>query len=147
VLELKESRKPVKITLKNLVGTPAKRREDFMKNKGLIGFLTGLMFMVLAGCATVGTIEHKYSMKGQVLDVSNGVVYLCIGSSEGAQPGQEFSVYRHTKIPGTGVKGEPLFNRELVGKVKINEVVHEHYANASIVSGDIKVNDVAELNP
>ena len=118
-----------------------------MKKRGMMGILTGIMFMVVAGCATMGTMEHKYSMKGQILDVSDGVAYLCIGSSEGAKAGQEFEVYRNTKIPASSVKGGPTFSHELIGKVKISEVVHEHYAKASVVSGDIKVNDVAELSP
>jgi hypothetical protein len=37
------------------------------------------------------------------------------------------------------------FNREVVGKVKIMEIVDEHMANAKVISGEAKVNDIVEL--
>ncbi|ABL01248.1 conserved hypothetical protein (plasmid) [Pelobacter propionicus DSM 2379] len=87
-------------------------------------------------------------MKGQILDVSDGEVYLCIGSAEGAKAEQEFFVYRHIKLPYAGSKQTaPSFKRESVGSVKITQVVDEHFARANILSGNIMVNDVAELAP
>jgi hypothetical protein len=89
---------------------------------------------------------HKYIMKGQILDVSDRVAYLCIGSADGAKAGQEFPVYRYVRLPYAGPKQTtPSFKREAVGSVKLTQVVDVHYATASILSGDIKVNDVAEL--
>ena len=38
-----------------------------------------------------------------------------------------------------------MFKREEVGKVKILEIVDEHMANAKILSGEAKVNDIVEL--
>ncbi len=116
-----------------------------MKKRALVNAFLAMLFIVVAGCAT---IEHGYVMKGQILDVSDGQAYLCIGSADGAQAGQEFPVYRYEKIPYTGGKGgAPSFKREEVGKVKIIQVVDVHYANASILSGDVKVHDIAELSP
>jgi hypothetical protein len=80
--------------------------------------------------------------------VSDGQAYLCIGSAEGAKAGQEFPVYRYIRMPAAGPKQSyPSFKREMVGSVQITQVVQEHYAEAKIVSGDIKVHDVAELSP
>jgi hypothetical protein len=94
------------------------------------------------------TAKHGYMMKGQILNVSDGVAYLCIGSSEGAKAGQEFPVFRHTKLEYTGEKqATPKYNRVEVGSVKIMEVVDEHYAKANIIRGDIQANDIAELAP
>ena len=110
--------------------------------------LLAILFIVTAGCATMSTVEHKYFMKGQVLHVSDGEAYLCIGSAEGAKAGQEFPVYRYIMRPGAGPKQTtPSFKREAAGSVKITQVVDVHYARATILSGDIKVNDVAELAP
>ncbi len=90
--------------------------------------------------------EHKYVMKGQILDVTDGQAYLCIGTADGAKPGQEFPVYRYEKLPYEGPKQPaPSFKRVEVGKVKVNEVVDVHFATATIVSGDVKANDSAEL--
>ncbi len=114
-----------------------------MRKSATLGFLLAVLFITLAGCATIG---HKYIMKGQILDVSDGVAYLCIGSADGAKVGQEFPVYRYERLPFAGPKQRfPSFKREMVGSVKITQVVDVHYANASILSGDIKVYDVAEV--
>lgn len=117
-----------------------------MRKTAIAKVFLAMLFVVTAGCATMKAAEHKYIMKGQVLDVSDGQAYLCIGSSDGAKAGQEFPVFRYVRRPFAGPKQTlPSFNREKVGSVKITEVVDVHYATAAVVSGDIKENDVAEL--
>lgn len=88
-----------------------------------------------------------YLMKGQILDVADGEAYLCIGSAEGARTGQEFTVFRFTRMQPIGAKQQPTYKRDPVGAVKITEVVDEHYARAKVVRGDVRTNDVAELMP
>jgi hypothetical protein len=117
-----------------------------MKKRTVINVFLSILFLALAGCATMKAAEHEYVMKGQILDVSNGQAYLCIGSADGAKAGQEFPVFRYERLPYAGPKGQyPSFKRAEVGKLKINQVVDVHYANASILSGDVQVHDVAEL--
>ncbi len=117
-----------------------------MRKRAIVNVFLAMLFTAVAGCATMKAAEHEYVMKGQILDVSDGQAYLCIGSADGAKAGREFPVYRYERLPYGGSKGQyPSFKREEVGKVKINQVVDVHYANASILSGDIKVHDVAEL--
>jgi len=118
-----------------------------MRRTAIVNVFLAILFIVSAGCATMHTVEHKYFMKGQILDVSGGEAYLCIGSAEGAKEGQEFLVYRHGKLPYNQKGGTPSFKREEVGAVKISQVVEEHFAKAKILRGDIRVNDVAELTP
>lgn len=119
-----------------------------MRKIAIVNVFIAILFMFAAGCATMQAVEHKYFMKGQVLDVSDSEAYLCIGSAEGAKAGQEFPVFRYVKLPFAGPKQTtPSFKREEVGSVKITQVVDVHYARATILSGDIKVNDVAELAP
>lgn len=118
-----------------------------MRKSAIVNVFLAILFIVTSGCATMQSAGHKYFMKGQILDVSDGVAYLCIGSAEGAKAGQEFLVYRHTKIAYSGTKGAPSFKREEVGSVKIEQVVEEHYAKATILRGNIRENDVAELSP
>lgn len=88
-------------------------------------------------------------MRGQVLDVVKGEAYLCIGSKDGAQVGQELAVYRHTKLSTTWVstEGVPIqqYKREKVGMLKIKQIVDIHYATATVLSGNVLVHDVAEL--
>ncbi len=108
--------------------------------------LVAILFATSLGCATIESTGHKYIMRGSVLDVSDGTAYLCIGTEQGAKVGQEFTVYRYVKImmPRKGVQWQ--YRIDTVGKVKITDT-ESHMAHASIVSGDVKANDVVELNP
>jgi hypothetical protein len=86
-------------------------------------------------------------MRGQVLDVTDGVAYLCIGSKEGAEVGQEYAVYRSVKEWNPGTKYRPFTYKRLeTGKIRIEHIVDDHYATAEILSGDVKENDLAELS-
>jgi len=118
-----------------------------MRKTAILNVFMAILFIVAAGCATMESAGHKYMMKGQILDVSDGVAYLCIGSAEGAKEGQEFPVYRHSKVYTGEKQASQSFKREEVGAVKITQVVDVHYARANVLRGDIKVNDVAELSP
>ena len=119
-----------------------------VRKNWVTAFFFLIFFIVLAGCASFGGASPKYLMKGQILEVDKQEAYLCIGSAEGAKAGQKFSVFRYVKARGSVEKQSlPGYKRELVGAVKITEVVDEHFAKAIILDGDIKINDVAELNP
>ncbi len=117
-------------------------------NKGLgIFVFVFAALLVASGCATFGAAGHKYFMKGQVLETNDGQAYLCIGSAEGAQAGQEFAVYRYEKTRAlAGKQSQPAYTREQVGTVKIRKVVDEHYAWATVLKGNVAAGDVAELN-
>ena len=80
-------------------------------------------------------------MKGSIIETSDSEVYLCIGSRDGASVGQELDVYR---IPET--KPEALhFRRVQTGKVRITEIIDEHFAKAKVISGRAEKNDIVEL--
>lgn len=119
-----------------------------MGKRNVISVLLMVLALVMSGCASMQTAEHEYLMKGQVLDVTDDVAYLCVGSKDGAQVGQAFTVYRFEKALNPNPKSVlPYFKREQTGKVKIAEIVDEHMATAKILAGSVKVNDVVELNP
>jgi hypothetical protein len=100
----------------------------------------------MAGCATLETAGHKYVMRGQILEVTDGLAYLCVGSKDGAAVGQQLTVYRFVRTTPPFPKNvQPYFKREEAGKIRITEIIDEHMATAKILSGDVKVNDVVEL--
>lgn len=111
-----------------------------MKNGTVVSVLLVILLTAM-GCATLETARHEYLMRGQVLEVEDGTAYLCIGSEQGAKVGQVFTVHRYVKI--AGARGS--YRIDLVGTVKITEV-ETHMAWAKIVTGDVKANDVVELN-
>ncbi|WAC07839.1 MAG: hypothetical protein OS130_01155 [Thermodesulfobacteriota bacterium] len=110
----------------------------------LLALVLGLFFVV--STTNAGSVYHKYLMKGSVLEVSDSMAYICVGTKDGAKAGQELNVVRYVKTEATpGPKEQPMFKREEVGKLKIEKIVDEHMANAKIISGDVKVHDIVEL--
>ncbi len=101
----------------------------------LATFVIFLMF----SCATV---YHGFLMKGSIVEASNSDVYLCIGSKDGASVGQELDVY---KVLQRQSKATP-FRRVQTGKVKITEIIDEHFARATAISGKAEMNDIVELS-
>lgn len=106
------------------------------------------VLLSFAGCSSIQGAYHASIMRGQILDVSGSEVYLCIGRKDGAAVGQEFEVVRHVPSRQTTAKGSHVssFIRELTGKVRITEIVDEHYAKAVIISGRAGKYDVVELD-
>lgn len=105
--------------------------------------IVALLFMT--SCASVQKAEHKYNMRGSILESTSNEVYLCIGSADGAEVGQELHVYKFIKIPRAGKSIPQTFLREETGKVQITEIVDVHYAKAKILKGEAKENYIVEL--
>jgi hypothetical protein len=83
-------------------------------------------------------------MRGQILEVKDGTAYLCLGSEEGAKVGQVFTVRRYVNM-GYQKGGQPIYRINHVGTVKITEI-ETHMAHATIERGEVKANDIVELN-
>lgn len=106
---------------------------------GVVIILIGL----LAGCSG-NQIKHEYLYKGQVIETDGDEIVLCIGRRDGAEKGQELSVYRYI-YKGSVTEGEDAYGRAYIGQITIDEIVDTHFARAKIISGEIKKHDVAEL--
>lgn len=98
-----------------------------------------------AAPSQAGSAYHKYFMKGSIIESSEEGIYLCIGTEDGAKPGQVLEVMRVSRISGGSSKEETKFKREKVGQVEILKVVDEHFARAKKVSGEANVGDMVEL--
>ncbi len=113
------------------------------KMSGLV-YILPVMFMIilLTSCATMGKAYHKYLMKGSIIETYDSEIYLCIGTKDGAEVGQELDVYKIRTIS----KARSTFQRVHAGKVKITEIVDEHFAKAKVISGKAEKNDIVELS-
>lgn len=91
--------------------------------------------------------KHEILMKGQILEVTNNSVYLCIGSKDGAEVGDQFIVYKFTRAvnPDSKYAEDPTFKKEEVGRIKITKIVDEHMAKAHILTGEIHPGYLVEL--
>lgn len=90
------------------------------------------------------SIVHSVFMRGQVLEANGEAVVICVGSNDGAVAGQELDVIRHRRV-ASGPKGMAQFRRTTVGKVRIDQVIDGHYAEATVVSGEATASDSVEL--
>ena len=113
------------------------------ETKVLVGFVLGVLLAIAGGCAKMDSARHNYVMRGQILDITDDGVYLCIGSEDGAVVGQEYEVYQFVKTGN--VKSLPFYKKENTGTVKLTEITDEHYAKAKIVAGVAKLNQIVEL--
>ena len=100
-----------------------------------------VLMMLLISVVSCATGYHRFVMKGSIIEASDSDVYLCIGSKDGTSVGQELDVY---KILQT--KPQPTsFKREYAGKVRITEIIDEHFAKAKVILGKAEKNDIVEL--
>ena len=107
-----------------------------------------LIFIVaMAGCSKMETAKHEILMKGQILEITNNSAYLCIGSKDGAEVGDQFAVYKFTRAvnPDSTYDVHPSYKREQVGRIKITEIVDEHMAKAHVLTGEVHPGYLVEL--
>jgi hypothetical protein len=118
-----------------------------MKKKILFNAFLVILVVAMAGCSRMDTARHEMLMKGQFLEVTDNSAYLCIGSKDGAEVGDQFAVYKFTRVanPDSKYAAHPKYDREQVGKIKITEIVDEHMAKANIASGEVKPTYFIEL--
>ncbi|WKN21109.1 hypothetical protein [Azotobacter vinelandii] len=122
-------------------------RSFWQLNRCLLGALVlALSFTSPLVHAQETNFRHQYLMRGQILEVEDKTLVICVGSADGAEVGQELDVVRHQstlqhkhKEPG------PPFRRENIGRVKITTIFDEHYAEAIVIDGDVRVNDTVEI--
>ena len=104
-----------------------------------------VLSLALATAANAAEFAHKYVMRGQVLDVQANTLVVCIGKEDGAQVGQVLNVVRHERGPHQHKSATPTFVRKEIGTIRITSIVDDHYAEATVVDGNVQINDSVEL--
>lgn len=115
-----------------------------MKIRFLRVLLLGTALLWFAGCAN-SPFYHGQIMKGQVVQSTGSDVLVCVGKRDGAEPGQLLSAYRVVFAEGVVEEGASNVRRVPVGKVKIVNIIDDHFAKARVIEGDIAKNDIVEL--
>ncbi len=106
--------------------------------------LAGLLASGAAFAGDSPSIRHTVFMRGQILEVQDSTVVVCIGEADGASVGQELDVVHHARVK-TSPKGVGRFSRKVIGKVRIDAIVDEHYAEATVIDGKAGQHDSVEL--
>ncbi len=114
--------------------------KNIAKFAAVVAF-SGLLF--LTACAE-NPYYHENFMRGQVVGVDDNEVVLCIGNKDGAQVGQTLDAYR-VKYVNSVQEGDSGYKRDYIGEVAINTIVNDHFARASVNSGDVRLHDIVEL--
>ena len=110
--------------------------------------ISSLLFTLAAGLVVTAVpatsaepgLRHTFFMAGSIIESSADGVYICIGSPDGARVGQTLEVVRITRTHGP--KQSIRFKREKVGTVRVDAIVDEHFAQATVTSGRAKKGDV-----
>ena len=111
----------------------------------LASALVALAVGATSAQAAETSFRHKYLMRGQVLEQQANTLVVCIGRADGAEIGQELDVIRHVRISMGPKATGPQFRPKDVGRARITTIFDEHYAQATVLEGDVKVGDVVEL--
>ena len=115
-----------------------------MTNKLIKLSVIVVLLSAITACANT-PFYHKNFMRGQIVSVSNESAVVCIGSYKDSLVGQTLNVYQIEFDAGTQ-EGYDGFRRELIGAVKINSIINEHFARATITSGTVAKNNMVELS-
>lgn len=105
----------------------------------------GLLAFAAGTALSAQNVYHKYIMRGTILEVSSGEVYLCVGKTDGASVGQEMDVFRIDTQAGKNPKSPPAFKRVKLGRIQIVELVQDHYARAKVLTGAAPKGAIAEI--
>lgn len=112
-----------------------------MKKSTIMTLLVAAIGLFVGGCATGSHVYHGYMMKGSVVSATGNEGVICIGSKDGAAVGQTLQAYRVT--PATSDKYS-RYVKTAVGSVKIKEIIDEHFAKVSVVSGKLETGYIVE---
>lgn len=110
-----------------------------------IGLSALFALLPVLGSSATAEVWHRYIMRGQVVEMQGPAVILCVGRAEGAKPGQVLTVVRFIGTPGVSKGAPPVPRRDDVGAVRIDRVIDEHFAEATVVNGQARKFDLVEL--
>lgn len=103
-----------------------------------------LAVLILSGCAN-SLLYHEYVMSGQIVDKTEDKVVVCTADTTGVEPGQVIKVFRTEYDEQSMEVGDWAYTLVYVGSVQIDTIRDGHFAEATILSGDIVKYDMVEL--
>lgn len=116
-----------------------------MKNITKILTVLTVSLFLLGGCAT--QLYHDLIMSGQVVSANGNELVVCVADTNSIEKNSLFKVYRAVYADNVTQEGDSGYSREYIGEVRLGDTRDMHFANATIVSGNVLPNDIVEFNP
>jgi len=100
--------------------------------------------VVLTGCAN-SDFSHDYLMRGQIVSASPDNIVVCLGLDDGAEVGQELTVYRFFETHNNN-EGASGFEKRSVGTIRVEKIIDKHFAKVTVLKGEINKSDMVQFN-
>lgn len=100
--------------------------------------------VLLGGCASEA--YHDYIMSGQVVTIADKQAVVCVSDTDGLKEHQVFNVYRTVYDATAIAQGESAYSRIFVGKIRLGKNKDQHFAEATVLDGEIARYDMVEFN-
>lgn len=84
-------------------------------------------------------------MRGTIIEKTSDNLYICIGSKDKASVGQELDVIVVRSQSAGNPKAPITFTRNKVGRIRITEIIDEHFAKATLISGEADKHSIVEI--
>jgi hypothetical protein len=115
-----------------------------MTRRNSLNVLTiAVAVLFMSGCAGLQSARHEYVMRGQVLEVDGPRAYICVGTADGAKIGQVLNVQRYVRKQD--IKTNVSYDIQKTGTARVTELVDEHFAWVTVVSGTLEKGYTVEL--
>ncbi len=116
-----------------------------MKTKIILGAFVAIILVTNSAWASFESLQHRFVMKGRILEVNGDEIYFCIGAPDMARVGQELTIYRYVRNGNLSPKTSQRYDWKKEGRLKILRI-NGHMADAQIMSGSAKAGYLVKLN-
>ena len=103
-----------------------------------------LMLVVTLATSAGAAGVRSWRVAGRVTKVVGTTVQLDVGTGL-VSVGRAFTVYRLSRNWSVAPKGGVSFKHAIVGRVRIDKIVDEHTATATLLGGKVRAGDVVRL--
>jgi hypothetical protein len=111
-----------------------------------IKFFAIAVLAIGLGSGCTNQVYHDYVMSGQVVSVSDRQAVICMSDTDGLKEHQVFNVFRTVYDPAAIAEGESAYSREYIGKIRLGKSKNQHFAEATVLDGEIVRYDMVEFD-
>tara|TARA_R110002110_G_scaffold12718_3_gene60893 strand:+ start:57491 stop:57844 length:354 start_codon:yes stop_codon:yes gene_type:complete len=107
--------------------------------------LLAIFFLGAIAACSPTQFYHENLMIGQIVNVEEGEIVVCVGNSDVVELGSVLAVSR-VRYDGAIIEGRNNYSLEPVGSVRVDSLIDEHFARGTVIEGDIRKNNIVQLS-